>query len=84
MKPVDASTGHKPIVDLIREQLAECGLSQRNAAEVLGIDERTMRRYCSGDEPVPRVVVLALERLVDMRREVKPDLPASQEKRDNT
>ena len=47
--------------DRIRQTLAEAGLSQRGAARLLGIDERTMRRYCSGDSPVPQVVWLALE-----------------------
>lgn len=46
----------------IRDKLAALGLSQRGAARALGIDERTMRRYCAGD-PVPRVVWLALDGL---------------------
>lgn len=44
----------------LRKVLAGAGLSQRGAARRLGIDERTMRRYCAGDLPVPRVVELAL------------------------
>ncbi|MDP2322589.1 MAG: helix-turn-helix domain-containing protein [Gammaproteobacteria bacterium] len=44
----------------LRAALTKAGLSQRGAARLLGIDERTMRRYCAGDLPVPRVVELAL------------------------
>lgn len=53
--------------DRLRALLAAAGLSQRAAARELGIDAREMRRYCSGDLPVPRVVWLALERLADAR-----------------
>lgn len=58
-KPSDA--------DRLRAMLDSAGLSQRGAAKALGINERTMRRYCSGDAAVPRVIVLALERLRDTR-----------------
>jgi predicted transcriptional regulator len=44
----------------IRAQLDTLGLSQRAAADALAITERTMRRYCSGDADVPRVIFLAL------------------------
>lgn len=44
----------------LRALLKACGLSQRGAAAALGIDERTMRRYCAGDLPVPRTVDYAL------------------------
>lgn len=47
--------------DRLREFLAEAKLSQRGAARAMEIDERTMRRYCSGELPVPKVVWLALE-----------------------
>jgi predicted transcriptional regulator len=45
-----------------RASLARAGLTQRGAARALGINERTVRRYCAGHF-VPRVVWLALERL---------------------
>jgi hypothetical protein len=59
-----------PLVDanIIRHHLAEANLSQRSAARVLRIDERTMRRYCSGDLPVPPHVILALMQVSQMRR----------------
>jgi len=59
----------------LRDLLVRAGLSQRAAAAELGIGERTMRHYCAGDEPVPRVVMLALERLVDMQRELENGQP---------
>ena len=51
--------------DDIRRLLAECGLSQRGAARLLGINERTMRRYVLGELPVPKAIELAL---LGMRR----------------
>lgn len=53
----------------VRNLLSQIGLGQRGAARELDIHERTMRGYCAGDQ-VPRVVILALERLVDMHRQV--------------
>lgn len=46
--------------DDIRRLLAECGLSQRGAARLLGINERTMRRYVLGELRVPKAIELAL------------------------
>jgi DNA-binding transcriptional regulator YiaG len=54
----------------IRALLAALGLGQRAAARELDISERDMRSYCSGAK-VPRVVMLALERLVDQQRKVQ-------------
>lgn len=53
----------------IRDLLAALGLGQRQAARDLDISERDMRSYCAGGK-VPRVVILALERLVDLQRRV--------------
>ena len=53
----------------VRELIDRAGLSQRAAARELDINERAMRGYCAGDK-VPRVVILALERLVDLQRKV--------------
>jgi hypothetical protein len=44
----------------IRRQLTAASLSQRAAAKRLEIDERTMRRSCSGELPVPTKVSMAL------------------------
>jgi plasmid maintenance system antidote protein VapI len=51
----------------LRALLERLELSQRAAAMQLDIDERSMRRYCAGDREIPRLVFLALERLVDMK-----------------
>jgi hypothetical protein len=51
----------------VRELLRAAGLSPRAAARELEIDERAMRGYCTG-QAVPRYMMLAIERLVDLRR----------------
>lgn len=40
------------------------GVSQRRAARVLGINERTMRRYVSAEAEVPTIVVYAVKWLI--------------------
>jgi hypothetical protein len=57
--------------DMIRHHLAKAGLSQRGAARELGIDERTMRRYCSGDLLVPPLVILALMQVEQRMRNLQ-------------
>lgn len=52
----------------LRDLLLKAGLSQRGAARELEVDERTMRYWCAGDGKPPRMAILALERLVDLRR----------------
>jgi hypothetical protein len=46
--------------DDLRALLMRCALTQRGAARRLEIDERKMRRYCSGALAVPETVWLAL------------------------
>jgi hypothetical protein len=53
----------------VRELVDRLGLGQRGAARELEINERTMRGYCAGDK-VPRVIILALERLVDLQHRI--------------
>jgi hypothetical protein len=55
----------------IRPQLGSLGLSQRAAADALAITERTMRRYCSGDADVPRVIFLALHLIEPAQKDEK-------------
>lgn len=55
----------------VRSLLTQLGLSQREGARELGANEREMRYWCSGERPVPRMVVLALERLLEMRRTIQ-------------
>lgn len=47
----------------LQKALDRAGLSQRGTAKELGISERQMRRYCSGEAKVPRLVELALKYL---------------------
>lgn len=55
-------TDHSPE---LRKLIADGGYSQRAAAKELQISERMMRYYCSGQQPVPRVVMLAMRHLVN-------------------
>lgn len=48
----------------LKRALRNAGLSQRGAAKALEINERTMRRYISGEQPIPRVVEYALNWLI--------------------
>jgi hypothetical protein len=59
-----------PQSEVLRELLVEADLTMPRAAQLLDIREQVLRGYCMGKH-VPRVVILALERLVDMEREVK-------------
>jgi hypothetical protein len=47
----------------LRTTLARIGLSQRGAARLLDIDERTMRKYVAGDLVIPEMLVWALRGL---------------------
>jgi ribosome-binding protein aMBF1 (putative translation factor) len=49
--------------DKLRAEIARLGRSQRGLARELGLDERTMRRYCSGELEVPPIVWAALKGL---------------------
>lgn len=48
----------------LRKLITQGGYTQRGAAEALQISERMMRYYCAGEQPVPRVVMLAMRHLV--------------------
>lgn len=49
----------------LRELIESSGLSQREIARLLVIDERTLRRYLAGDLPIPKVVELAVTCLLN-------------------
>ena len=51
--------------DRLRDWLAAHGRSQRGLARELGVSERTMRYYCSGEQAIPAIVWLALQALAD-------------------
>jgi hypothetical protein len=46
------------------EVIAKLGLSQVEAAEFLGYDPRTSRRWISGELAVPKAVAMLLELMV--------------------
>jgi hypothetical protein len=64
----ESAAGAPTDADLVREHLEALGLSQRDAARQLRIDDRSMRYYCAGKMPVPPVVILALRQLGQIRR----------------
>jgi len=57
-----------PMSQQVRDLLTRAGLSQDQGARELGVDERTMRYWCAGEHEPPRMAILALERLLEMRR----------------
>lgn len=58
--------------DRIRQMLTQLGLSQRGAARILEVSERTMRYYCSGKHKVPRYIMLAIGYLILRRDDSRP------------
>jgi len=51
----------------VRESFAMLGWSQREAAQQLGVLEGECRAWCRG-AAVPRVAVLAIERLLEIQK----------------
>lgn len=52
---------HRSDPNYLRELLAAANLSQRAAARLIGIDERSMRNYASGKREIPYVLQYCLE-----------------------
>jgi DNA-binding transcriptional regulator YiaG len=52
-----------------RNLLAKSGLNQQQAAEVLQVTDRTMRRWVSGETPVPKMAVWTILRYTEKRNE---------------
>lgn len=51
-------------IKLLRRKIKASGLSNRKfAEEILSRDERTIRRWLSGETAIPQIVVKFLERL---------------------
>lgn len=71
VRPQKVDYSRPALAQQVRDLLARADLSQRQGARELGIDERTMRYWCAGDHEPPRMAILALERLVQMQREVR-------------
>jgi hypothetical protein len=51
-----------------RKILEKAELTQTEAGRLIGVTARQMRRYVSGETPVPLVVVLALRYVIDQRQ----------------
>lgn len=49
--------------DELRAELARLGLSQTGAARALRVNEKTVRRWATGEIPVPFAVALLLVKL---------------------
>lgn len=60
---------NKKDLKLILMATRDDGMSQRRLSRILGLDERTVRRYVSGDLPIPQVVALAIEYVADAEPE---------------
>ena len=48
----------------LRRAIVQLGVSQRELARMLDYNERTVRHYCAGDLPIPRVVEYAVRWLM--------------------
>lgn len=48
-----------------RHLLAKAGLTQVEAARLLDVSDRTMRRYVAGPGRVPKIAVLAVLRVIE-------------------
>jgi hypothetical protein len=59
--------------NLYRELLAELGFSQVEAARIFEVDERTSRRWASGELPFPVAVAMLLSLMTEYPRELTPD-----------
>ena len=53
----------------LRAALARMGLSQRGAARLLDINDRTMRKYIAGDLVIPELLVWALRGLAQREQD---------------
>jgi hypothetical protein len=54
-----------------RALIENAGLTQGGAGHLIGLTDRTMRRYVSGETPVPKVVVYALLYAIEQRKKGK-------------
>jgi DNA-binding transcriptional regulator YiaG len=52
----------------LRAALGRLELTQQEAARVLGVDPRTMRRWVLGERPVPRIATHFLDHLEQAKR----------------
>ena len=57
--------------DELRAQLDRLGLTQVGAARLLDVDERTVRRWATGNVPIPRAVEMLLPLLSPVPAKLK-------------
>ena len=74
------SSRHNPDPRYLRGLLGQAGLTQRQAAQLLGISDRVMRYYLSDEasetfRPAPYPVQFALECLADSARQAPHATP---------
>jgi len=55
-----------------RHLLTKAGLNQTQAAKVLEVTDRTMRRYVSGNTPVPKMAVWTILRYREQQQKEQP------------
>jgi DNA-binding transcriptional regulator YiaG len=65
--------------DRLRELISNAGLSQRGAARELGVDERTMRYWCSGDQTPPTMAFRGLDPFVRHRENLVQMIESNEE-----
>jgi len=59
---------------LVCDLVLAAGLSKEELAAFLEVPPHELRYWCDGTKPVPRMAILALERLVQLGRQVQsPD-----------
>jgi hypothetical protein len=57
--------------DELARAIVDLNATQTSLATMLELGDRTIRRYCSGTVAIPRVVELAIWRLLDERRRAR-------------
>ncbi len=55
---------YNPSPRYVAELIESTGFTQKKIGEILGVDERTIRKWLSGDRQFPYTVQFALECLV--------------------
>ena len=63
MKP-NAKAEFNPDPQYIKELIGSAGLEQKPLAAILGVNDRTLRRWLSGDREIPYTAQFALEALI--------------------
>ena len=70
MRMPDPSKYRKKDTAYLRKLLADNGLSQRKAAGLIGVEERTMRLWCAGKAAFPYAAQFILEEMLEEKKEV--------------